>query len=65
MIQATENDKKSAEAGLKMAKRQIKEWSEKCDRETEHSDKLREDISTLNVELNEARAAAQKAEDEA
>ena len=64
-IQATENDKKSAEAGLKMAERQINEWSEKCDREIEHSNKLREDISTLNVELNEARTAAQKTEDEA
>ncbi len=41
------------------------EWSEKCDREIEHSNKLRGDVSALRVELNEARAAAQKVDDEA
>jgi hypothetical protein len=43
----------------------VTEWSEKCDREIERSSKLRRDINAFRAELNEARAAAQKADDEA
>uniref|UniRef100_A0A2N9FBA7 Uncharacterized protein n=1 Tax=Fagus sylvatica TaxID=28930 RepID=A0A2N9FBA7_FAGSY len=49
-IQATENGRKSAKAGLKTAERQVKEFAEKYDREIERSSKLRGDISALKVE---------------
>ena len=64
-IQATENGRKSAEAGLKTAERQVKEFAEKYNWEIEHSSKLRGDISALKAQVNEARAAAQKADDSA
>ena len=40
------------------------EWSEKCDWEIERSSKVRGDINAFRAELNEARAAAQKADEE-
>jgi hypothetical protein len=43
----------------------VKEFAEKYDREIECSSKLRGDISALKAEVNEARAAAQKADDSA
>jgi hypothetical protein len=64
-IQAAENGRKSVEAGLKTTERQMTERSEKCNQEIEHSNKLQMDISALRAELNDARAAAQRANDEA
>ena len=64
-VQIAENGRKSTEAGLLTAERQVTKWSEKYDWELERSSILQGDISALKAELNEARAVLQKAEDSA
>uniref|UniRef100_A0A2N9IWI5 Uncharacterized protein n=1 Tax=Fagus sylvatica TaxID=28930 RepID=A0A2N9IWI5_FAGSY len=64
-IQATESKHKSAEAGLMTAKRQVVELTAKLDREIDRACELQAEIGELKTEVNEARAAVQKAEDEA
>jgi peptidoglycan hydrolase CwlO-like protein len=64
-IQAAERNHKSAEAGLKTAKRQVVELTAKLDREINHACELRAEISELKAEVKEARKGVQKAEDAA
>ena len=64
-IQVAESKHKSAEVGLMTAERQVVELTAKLDREINCACKLRAEISKLKIEMNEARAAVQKAEDEA
>ena len=64
-IQTTESKHKSAKAGLMTTERQVIELKAKLDREYKTSSQLRVENSKLKNAVDEARAEAPEAEDEA
>ena len=64
-IQTTESKHKSAKAGLMTTERQVIELKAKLDREYKTSSQLRVENSKLKKAVDEARAEAPEAEDEA